>query len=60
MIKEDLSDGDLASKTLLLTDFGLAREFTHSMHVSTPGTYAWTAPEVIKEQKFSLGSDVWR
>jgi mitogen-activated protein kinase kinase kinase 9 len=28
--------------------------------MSAAGTYAWMAPEVIKQSTFSKASDVWR
>ena len=56
MDKED----ELRFKTLKITDFGLAREVTHTTKISAAGTYAWMAPEVIKTSTFSKGSDVWR
>lgn len=43
-----------------ITDFGLAREWHKTTKMSTAGTYAWMAPEVIKSSTFSKGSDVWR
>lgn len=46
--------------TLKITDFGLAREWHKTTKMSTAGTYAWMAPEVIKSSTFSKGSDVWR
>ncbi|XP_048475702.1 mitogen-activated protein kinase kinase kinase 11-like [Rhincodon typus] len=45
--------------TLKITDFGLAREWHKTTKMSTAGTYAWMAPEVIKTSTFSKGSDVW-
>merc|ERR550532_1835322 len=53
--KED----DLQFKTLKITDFGLARESTNTTRMSAAGTYAWMAPEVIKNSTFSKASDVW-
>uniref|UniRef100_A0A8D2LGU2 mitogen-activated protein kinase kinase kinase n=1 Tax=Varanus komodoensis TaxID=61221 RepID=A0A8D2LGU2_VARKO len=52
-------DGDVSGKTLKITDFGLAREWHKTTKMSTAGTYAWMAPEVIKNSTFSRGSDVW-
>ncbi|KAL3183571.1 hypothetical protein MRX96_033679 [Rhipicephalus microplus] len=46
-------------KTLKITDFGLARQVTGTTRMSTAGTYAWMAPEVIKASTFSRASDVW-
>ena len=53
--KED----DLQFKTLKITDFGLARESVNTTQMSAVGTYAWMAPEVIKNSTFSKASDVW-
>ena len=55
MVKED----DLQFKTLKITDFGLARESANTTRMSAAGTYAWMAPEVIKNSTFSKASDVW-
>nr|XP_015194354.1 PREDICTED: mitogen-activated protein kinase kinase kinase 11 [Lepisosteus oculatus] len=49
----------MEGKTLKITDFGLAREWHKTTKMSTAGTYAWMAPEVIKSSTFSKGSDVW-
>ena len=49
MEKED----DLQFKTLKITDFGLARESANTTQMSAAGTYAWMAPEVIKNSTFS-------
>ena len=51
---------DLLFKTLKITDFGLARESANTARMSAAGTYAWMAPEVIKNSTFSKASDVWR
>ena len=60
LLNEPFHDGeDLANKQLKLTDLGLAREFTHSTHMTQCGTYAWMAPETITDSKFSKASDVW-
>ena len=45
---------------LKITDFGLAREIVNTTRMSAAGTYAWMAPEVIRGNSFSKGSDVWR
>ncbi|MGH0181100.1 UNVERIFIED_CONTAM: hypothetical protein FKN15_005964 [Acipenser sinensis] len=37
----------MEGKTLKITDFGLAREWHKTTKMSTAGTYAWMAPEVI-------------
>lgn len=60
LIKQPITDGDFADKTLLITDFGLAREIDQTTMMTGGGTYAWMAPEVIRQSKFSKGSDVWR
>jgi serine/threonine protein kinase len=51
---------DLRRKTLKITDFGQAREWSKTTRMSTAGTYAWMAPEVIKFSTYSMASDVWR
>lgn len=51
---------DLRNKTLKITDFGLAREVYKTEHMSAAGTYAWMAPEVMRDSCFSKSSDVWR
>ena len=60
LLKQAVENGDLQHKTLKITDFGLAREAHHTTHMSAAGTYAWMAPEVIKNSTFSKASDVWR
>lgn len=60
LLAECVDDGDVVGKTLKITDFGLAREWHKTTKMSTAGTYAWMAPEVIKSSTFSRGSDVWR
>ena len=60
LIKEPIGERDFGNKTLLITDFGLAREIDQTTMMSGGGTYAWMAPEVIRNSKFSKGSDVWR
>lgn len=60
LVLEPIEDGNVHGKTLKIIDFGLAREVSHTTHMSTAGTYAWMAPEVFKSQKFSKASDVWR
>eukprot|EP00051_Salpingoeca_urceolata_P000809 m.36260 g.36260 ORF g.36260 m.36260 type:complete len:926 (-) comp11002_c0_seq1:25-2802(-) len=55
-------DGDsvlLHNNILKITDFGLARRHSETTHMSTAGTFAWMAPEVIRTSSFSKGSDVW-
>jgi len=62
LLLESVANGDLTNKTLKITDFGLAREvYQNSRSCSgTGGTYAWMAPEVIKQSTFTKASDVWR
>jgi len=62
LLLESVANGDITNKTLKITDFGLAREvYRNSCSSSgTGGTYAWMAPEVIKQSTFTKGSDVWR
>lgn len=47
------------NKTLKITDFDQIREHECTQTMSAAGTYAWTAPEVFIEGKFSKFSDVW-
>ena len=60
LILEPIENEDLHNKTLKITDFGLAREVSHTTRMSVAGTYAWMAPEVIRAQVYSRASDVWR
>lgn len=59
LLAEPIEKGSIEGKTLKITDFGLAREWHKTTKMSTAGTYAWMAPEVIKSSTFSKGSDVW-
>lgn len=59
LLLESIEGHNLYNKTLKIIDFGLAREVSHTTHMSTAGTYAWMAPEVFKSQTFSKASDVW-
>ncbi|XP_043917845.1 mitogen-activated protein kinase kinase kinase 10-like [Protopterus annectens] len=59
LLFEKIEYEDMENKTLKITDFGLAREWYKTTKMSTAGTYAWMAPEVIKSSMFSKGSDVW-
>lgn len=59
LIAEPIEGDDLQHKTLKITDFGLAREVYTTTRMSAAGTYAWMAPEVIKNSTFSKASDVW-
>jgi len=62
LLLENVANGDITDKTLKITDFGLAREVyrTTCSSSGTGGTYAWMAPEVIKQSTFTKASDVWR
>ncbi|KAM6460812.1 mitogen-activated protein kinase kinase kinase 21 isoform 2-T2 [Liasis olivaceus] len=59
LLLEKIENDDIHNKTLKITDFGLAREWHRTTKMSTAGTYAWMAPEVIKSSMFSKGSDLW-
>ncbi|ELU16304.1 hypothetical protein CAPTEDRAFT_32270, partial [Capitella teleta] len=60
LLSEDVSStGDLSHRTMKITDFGLAREAYRTTRMSAAGTYAWMAPEVIKNSTYSKASDVW-
>ncbi|XP_045180242.2 mitogen-activated protein kinase kinase kinase 11-like [Mercenaria mercenaria] len=59
LIREAIVNNDLYNKTMKITDFGLAREMYRTTRMSAAGTYAWMAPEVIKNNTFSRHSDVW-
>uniref|UniRef100_A0A8C8SD16 mitogen-activated protein kinase kinase kinase n=1 Tax=Pelusios castaneus TaxID=367368 RepID=A0A8C8SD16_9SAUR len=59
LLSQRIEDEDMNGKTLKITDFGLAREWHRTTKMSTAGTYAWMAPEVIKASTFSKGSDIW-
>uniref|UniRef100_A0A8C6X7Y9 mitogen-activated protein kinase kinase kinase n=1 Tax=Naja naja TaxID=35670 RepID=A0A8C6X7Y9_NAJNA len=59
MATQTYDDTEKSGKTLKITDFGLAREWHKTTKMSAAGTYAWMAPEVIKNSTFSRGSDVW-
>lgn len=62
LLLESVANGDISNKTLKITDFGLAREVHHSScsSIGTAGTYAWMAPEVIRQSTFTKASDIWR
>ena len=53
-------DSVLHGNIIKITDFGLAREIEHTIHMSGAGTYPWMAPEVIRSSEFSQKSDIWR
>ncbi|CAL8377469.1 unnamed protein product [Gadus morhua 'NCC'] len=59
LLAQPIEDECMEGLTLKITDFGLAREWHKTTKMSTAGTYAWMAPEVIKASTFSKGSDVW-
>lgn len=59
LLSETIENDDIQFKTLKITDFGLAREVYKTTRMSQAGTYAWMAPEVIKNSTFSKASDVW-
>uniref|UniRef100_H3CE22 mitogen-activated protein kinase kinase kinase n=1 Tax=Tetraodon nigroviridis TaxID=99883 RepID=H3CE22_TETNG len=59
LLAEAIENECMEDLTLKITDFGLAREWHKTTKMSTAGTYAWMAPEVIKSSTFSKGSDVW-
>ncbi|KAG5890005.1 hypothetical protein JTB14_032628 [Gonioctena quinquepunctata] len=59
LLSAAIEDDNLTEKTLKITDFGLAREVYKTTRMSQAGTYAWMAPEVIKNSTFSKASDVW-
>ena len=46
--------------TLKIADFDEVRDYDHTMTMTLVGTVAYMAPEVVTEQRFSKGSDVWR
>ena len=46
--------------TLKITDFDDAIEQNRTTTMSLRGTVAYTAPEVLKTERFSKASDVWR
>ena len=62
LLLESAANGDITNKTMKITDFGLAREAYRNTYScsGTGGTYAWMAPEVIKQSTFTKASDVWR
>ncbi|XP_058821356.1 mitogen-activated protein kinase kinase kinase 11-like isoform X2 [Topomyia yanbarensis] len=59
LISDPISSENLKSKTLKITDFGLAREAYKTTRMSAAGTFAWMPPEVIKSGTYSKASDVW-
>ncbi|XP_017782387.1 PREDICTED: mitogen-activated protein kinase kinase kinase 11-like isoform X2 [Nicrophorus vespilloides] len=59
LLSDTIENDGLQFKTLKITDFGLAREVYKTTRMSQAGTYAWMAPEVIRNSTFSKASDVW-
>lgn len=60
LLLKKISESDYSGNVLKITDFGLAREIVNTTRMSAAGTYAWMAPEVIRNSTFSKASDVWR
>lgn len=58
-VKNVLDEQELITKTLKITDFGLAKKQVQSSSMSTAGTFAWMSPECIRNNEFSTKSDVW-
>ena len=46
--------------TLKIADFDKVKYHDHTVTMSSVRTVAYMEPEVIKEQRFSKDSDVWR
>lgn len=46
--------------TLKITDYDDAREHKRTTTMSFSGTVAYMAPEVLKTERFSKASDIWR
>ena len=46
--------------TLKIADFDEIKDHDHATAMSFVRTVAYMAPEVIVEERFSKGSDVWR
>jgi len=59
-IENVLDERELIMKTLKITDFGLAKKQVQSSSMTTAGTFAWMSPECIRNNQFSIKSDVWR
>ena len=51
-MNEQIIDVNWSNKILKITDFGLAREICKTASMSQAGTYAWMAPEVIKQSAY--------
>lgn len=61
VIHRDLKSSNILVKgsTLKISDFGLSKEMDKTAQMSTVGTYAWMAPEVIKHEQCSEKVDIW-
>lgn len=62
LIHRDLkSPNILVSKKfeMKISDFGLSREQDGKTHKTTAGTFAWMAPELIRNEKHDEKVDVW-
>ncbi|CAK5154191.1 unnamed protein product, partial [Aphanomyces euteiches] len=63
----DIIHRDLKSRNILmdtkkgtkLTDFGTARETTNETMTIGVGTYRWMAPEVLKENYYTVAADIY-
>jgi len=44
---------------LKITDFGVSRELDHATQITVAGTYAWMAPEIIRNEACNEKVDVW-
>lgn len=61
LIHRDLKSSNILvnGNVLKITDFGLSKEMDKTAQMSTVGTYAWMAPEIIKHEKCSEKVDIW-